>query len=153
MADSISCQIVYADIEGSVHLRLPIFVDSTGACHVSLIPGCDLCDDEAGKVLSHVCLGACASTEEERRACLQRCVEKALSTEEDEENAHKAWLKRALFRIRSLSSGSTEEKDALRRALIAQRQQKANEAPVENLWDSSESPRVSTLAKAPLCLS
>jgi len=49
---AISCQVVYADPAGEVHLQLPIYLNAGGACHVSLGEDADSMDrEEAGRVL------------------------------------------------------------------------------------------------------
>lgn len=115
MADcvtAITCQVVYASPEGEVHLQLPIFIDAEGACHVTLGADEDSLDrEEAGRVLSHICLGTSSPADEERRTSLQRTLERALSEDASPPGStHRQWLQGTLKRLSSYNSGSAEEK-------------------------------------------
>jgi hypothetical protein len=123
----VSCQIVYGDPFGECHLQLPVFVDGAGACHVSLSAASDIQDpDEAGRVLSHICLGTCQVADEARRERLRLALGKALAEDTcQQESSHRRFLRATLARLDSYDRHSTEAKDALRKAVISERRSSA----------------------------
>lgn len=119
------CGVVYADQAGECHLQLPIFVDPQGALHASLAtteqPVEPLSDQHC---LASICMAgvAPADVDESRREHLQRVLQRALSSDASPpDSPRRQLLQQQLQRLGSFEAGSSEEKDALRRALLSQR--------------------------------
>eukprot|EP00475_Leptophrys_vorax_P037659 TRINITY_DN6515_c0_g1_i2.p1 TRINITY_DN6515_c0_g1~~TRINITY_DN6515_c0_g1_i2.p1 ORF type:complete len:156 (-),score=6.96 TRINITY_DN6515_c0_g1_i2:336-803(-) len=116
----VSCRVVYADAEGSVHMGLPVYIDASGALHAAATEN-SINEEE---VLSTIFDGA-STTESDpatRKLMMERVVEHAMMVEDASDTDRAQKVRAIMKRLQTSASGrSLEEKDALRRAIIYER--------------------------------
>lgn len=120
-----SCRVVYADSEGSVHMCLPIYIDTQGACHAAHDERFLNTSDAEDVLLSSICEGASCTdaVAAARKLMMERVIDQAMHVEDFSQDAEDADRRKRIRAVMMrLQSAPIDEKDALRRAILADRE-------------------------------